>query len=229
MVGHLVHGRAQAARIRQQVTLGVLLDVAGEQRGPTPPPGTQDHRHLVGLAVAPGVGPVGRRVQHLEHELTDGGALAGDRARTGHAQACGGAVQRVGPGIAGDGGRPQGCDVSGVEDGRGAADVVCVRVGDDQEVQGPTSGRAQPVRGLVVDPCVHQYARPWSLEQDRITLADVDGGQHEVPWSKGRDTRNCQRERAEQGHDRAATRGPGARPYHHPHADADRYHDRGRP
>lgn len=64
----------------------------------------------------------------------------------------------------------------GPEHGRNAADVVEVRVGDDEQVEVAPAMVTQPPSGGVVLASVDQDARGRGLHQERVALSDVDRG-----------------------------------------------------
>lgn len=95
--GHRVRAETLAVH-RQQACLTCALDVTGHQETACALPDTQHDRGIVRLPGGVPVGPPGRRVQDLDHQLTQGGHLAGARRGDRHPTACGHGHHLVRPG-----------------------------------------------------------------------------------------------------------------------------------
>lgn len=177
VVWHLQQAGAQRGRCREQARLGLALGVAGEQRASRSLVDAQDERHLVHLGVRPREGRPAVRSEDVHRQAAHRGPLARHRLVDDDTS-----CPREGPQV--DGGvvlvdrpQPQGPDPHPVEDGGQATDVVGVRVAEDDEVQPPDPPSTEPAGDLVlVRPAVDQDACPAALDQQRVALPNVDGG-----------------------------------------------------
>jgi hypothetical protein len=203
-------GTAGAGRQLEQVPLGGGLDVAGHQH-PQPVPGREDHeRAVVQLARRPPVGTAAIRGEHLEVQVADDRDVPRRRRPHGHLP---GGSHRHELGRLGEVGRdrpvPDRPDGDRPHHVRGPADVVEVPVGHHQQVEVPAPVRAQPPRRGPVLARVDEDPRAGRLDQERIALTHVDGGDGQGPH------------RETSGHERCAGDHEGRRGRHRqgrPHA-----------
>ena len=79
VVGHGERLGPEPLGMLEQVALGGMLDVAGQQQPTVGPPHPDHDRAVVELAAGEAVGPARRRREHLEVQVADAGVLAGNR------------------------------------------------------------------------------------------------------------------------------------------------------
>jgi hypothetical protein len=166
----------------EQVGLGSHLDVAGGEDAPTVVADPHHDRGVVELAARPAVRTAWRRVEDLDGHVPNHRELTRDRGADGHATVLRnldhlgslGEVRR-------ERSVPDGADAEVAEDVRYAADMVEVRVGHDHQVEVAPTVAPEPRRRRLVLTGVDQDARPWGLDQEGVSLPDVDGGHRHGP------------------------------------------------
>ena len=181
VVGDLEEPAPQRGRALEQVALRSPLDVAGQQRGTAGVAGAHDDRGLVLLGVGTDVRTPRRRGEHLERQRPDGRAVTRDRDHHRDAGQLGSPdrvvrareLRRQGRG-------PHRADSSLPEHGRGAVDVVGVRVREHEQVEVAAATRTQPTRRTPVATGVEQHTRVRCLDQHRVALPDVYRGDDEA-------------------------------------------------
>lgn len=168
------------------------LRVPRDQDPPAARREAQHQRRLVELAAGVGEGPARRRVQDLDgevrerHRPTALGRADRDAPRRGEREELPllRTVGRHRP-------EPEHPDLERGHDLVHPTDVVEVGVGHDGEVDAPAAAAREPLGRAAVLPRVDQDRDARRLDEDRVTLADVDGGEGER--SAGRWERAAQR------------------------------------
>ncbi|GGI06909.1 hypothetical protein GCM10011354_21450 [Egicoccus halophilus] len=145
-------------RTLQQVALRGLFGVPREQRPAVLPGHAQHDRAVVELRGRMSVGATRVRAEHLQPEVTERDAVTGRRPTDRHAPRPGGRHQRgevwrVGA----HGAQPDRTDPDTAHHLGGPADVVGVRMGDDQQVERAPAVAVQPVGGATVLPRIDQH------------------------------------------------------------------------
>jgi hypothetical protein len=197
----------------QQVGLGRQLDVAGCEHAPTCVGDPHDDRRVVEFAAGPTVRTAGRRVEDLDRHVSEGGDLAGhrgadrDAALPGHLDHLGGLRQLGRDRPVPDRVHPQAPQHVGHP-----TDMVQVRVGDHDKVEMAAPVATQPGGRGVVFPGVHEDAGVRGLDQERVTLADVDRrDRHRALRHQPVHLREAGSDDRGQGRDREPARRPGSR------------------
>ncbi len=207
VVGHGEQlGGQLVGALLEQLTLGRLLEVSGEQDPPVGPAHAQRHRGVVETLLGVGVEESRRGMEHLESEVAHGHDIAGSRRARRHVGGVG-RGQRVGHGLRGLGWRadPERVDLRAGEHRLGSAGVVEVAVGEHQRVEAGSAVVGEPSRRAIVGAGIDQDPRLGRFEQERVPLADIDRGDgqlgdgHEPPDHRRRGHDGQQREQREPG------------------------------
>jgi hypothetical protein len=210
--------------VAQQVGLRGALRVTGEQ-DPTVVGrrGAHDDRRLVQLAALVPVRTPRRWTEHLQRQRADRHPIARHDVADRHAPLMGDRQElgRLGQ-LGRDGPVPDRPHLEPPEHLRSTPDVVEVAVADDEQVERAPTVLPQPAgRGPVLTR-IDQHARTGRLEQEGVTLPDVDGGQRqrrrEGAAGHVRDERGAEEDEAR--HERSS-REPGPRRREQPPADGD--------
>jgi len=223
-------GAQTGSILREEVGLRLHLDVTGDQY---PAPAVMDTRHdrgLVQFAACPAVGSSRWRMQDLEMQVTDLGVLAEpggayrdasclrDLEHLLHLRDLG--RNRV---------EPHGVDPDGTQDLGDTADVVEVRMGHEDQVEVASTVRPQPTGSRVVFSGIDQDASGRRLDQERISLADIDRRHSEVTRSQtSHDDRETDGDQTGDHDADRPPRGAGSPGGEHPRTTADERHHGGR-
>lgn len=216
VVRHLQHAGAEPRWHAEQFQLGGLFRIAGEKDAAVALVDPQDERHLVRLRVgARERSPAGRR-EDVHGQFTDPGGLSGHRLGDGDTAGIGGSTQGgLVRRVALHGTQPQGTHGDAGQHRRQAHRVIGVWVRLDDEVEGPDAVPVQPAGHLVlVGAAVHEDAGARPLDEDRVALADIDGGDGEPGGDGPRD--GHQQRRTQDRRHGARTRPTRATPDHAP-------------
>ncbi|MDP9023225.1 MAG: hypothetical protein M3N57_11155, partial [Actinomycetota bacterium] len=208
---------AQQVRGAEQVGLRRTFHVAGQQRHACAVGDPQDQRGLVGLAVRRAVGPSRRGPENLDPDGPDRRALPGDRCHDRHGCARG-AAEQAGHRreVAVERGDPDRADPTLVEHRGQAVGVVGVGVGQDDQVQITRARAPQPAGGPPVGAAVHQDPHAGRIDQQRVTLPDVDRGHDQCAGRDAQpDRRDDGRDRGSGSHD--GRQAPATAGQQHPH------------
>lgn len=166
-------------------------------------------------------------MQHLDDEVAHDGGLTPLRRshrhhpRVGFGQHLFDRIQFVGQWPV-----PHGCDPHASEHLGDPADMIEMWVGDNHEIEVPPAVRTEPPRGGFVTSGIDEDPCPGRLDQERVTLADVDRRDAELPSGqrphRSRHDRHDHGDRSDRGRDPAAATACIA---HDPHRRCDRGDD----
>jgi hypothetical protein len=193
VVGHLQEVRRDRATLREEARLGGSLHVASQEEAPSPVPKPEDEGLVVaGSAGAGACFPPRRGVEHLQPHAAEMGDESAPRQEQPRAAFLRRLLERPESRVVESrGADPDRLGTEHPDDRRRAAEMVLVRVGDDEEIEAQHPEGAQGRRD---DACsdievaarqsagIHEQGaalrRP---HQEGVSLPDVEGDEIEPP------------------------------------------------